>query len=67
MFVCVCNAVTDSQIIEELDNGANNLRDISCRLNVGRNCGQCCKTARKVIKQHHAETRELNDMCYAAI
>lgn len=67
MFVCVCNAVTDSQIIEELDNGASNLRDISRRLEVGRNCGQCCKTAKQVIKQYHAENRDLNDMCYAAI
>jgi len=67
MFVCVCNAVTDSQIIEELDNGASSLRDISRRLEVGRNCGQCCKTAKQVIKQYHDEYRAMNDMCYAAI
>ncbi|MEZ5523928.1 MAG: (2Fe-2S)-binding protein [Pseudomonadales bacterium] len=67
MFVCVCNAVTDSQIIEELDNGASNMRDISRRLDVGRNCGQCCKTARQVIKQYHAENREMSDLSYAAI
>jgi len=67
MFVCLCNAVTDSQIIEELDNGASNLRDISRRLEVGRNCGQCCKTAKQVIKQYHAENRDISDMCYAAI
>lgn len=67
MFVCLCNAVTDSQIIEELDNGASNLRDISRRLEVGRNCGQCCKTAKQVIKQYHDDNRNMNDICYAAI
>ena len=67
MFVCVCNAVTDSQIIEELDNGASSLRDISRRLEVGRNCGQCCKTAKQVIKQYHQENRALADMAYSAI
>lgn len=67
MFVCVCNAVTDSQIIEELDNGASNMRDISRRLDVGRNCGQCCKTAKQVIKQYHQDNRNMMDMSYAAI
>lgn len=67
MFVCVCNAVTDTQIIEELDNGASNMRDISRRLEVGRNCGQCCKTAKQVIKQYHKDNRAMEDMSYAAI
>jgi bacterioferritin-associated ferredoxin len=67
MFVCVCNAVTDSQIIEELDNGASNLRDISRRLEVGRNCGQCCKTAKQVINKYHEDNRAMSDMYYAAI
>lgn len=67
MFVCVCNAITDSQIIEELDNGASNLRDISRRLEVGRNCGQCCTAAKQIIKQYQQENRAISDMCYAAI
>ena len=67
MFVCVCNAVTDSQIIEELDNGASSLRDISRRLDVGRNCGQCAKVAKQVIKQYHEQNRALSDLAYAAI
>lgn len=67
MFVCVCNAVTDSQIIEELDNGASNFRDISRRLEVGRNCGQCCKTAKQVINQYRSENNASANLCYAAI
>lgn len=67
MFVCVCNAVTESQIIEELDNGASNFRDISRRLEVGRNCGQCCKTAKQVIKQYHSDNSAASDLCYAII
>jgi bacterioferritin-associated ferredoxin len=67
MFVCVCSAVTESQIIKELDNNASNLRDIANRLDVGRNCGQCCKTAKQIIQQYHEDNRAINSLCYAAI
>jgi bacterioferritin-associated ferredoxin len=52
MYVCVCHAVTDHAIREEVDRGASSLFDVQCRLPVGSCCGRCEDTARQVIDEH---------------
>ncbi len=51
MFVCICNAVTDKQIKEEVAQGATTMRDLSQKLAVGNQCGKCCCCAKKVLNQ----------------
>jgi bacterioferritin-associated ferredoxin len=50
MYVCICNAVTDSQIIEAAQDG-NSLKQITRKLGVGTCCGQCIPTAREVLSE----------------
>lgn len=50
MYVCICNAVTDSQIIEAAQNG-DTLKQITRKLGVGNCCGQCIPTAREVLHE----------------
>ena len=52
MYVCVCHAVTDRDIREELERGASSLFDVQCRLPVGSCCGRCEDTAQQVIDEH---------------
>ncbi|QWF70404.1 (2Fe-2S)-binding protein [Methylomonas paludis] len=50
MYVCVCQAVTDSQIREAAINGAKTLKDLRRELQVSVDCGRCASCARKCLK-----------------
>ena len=44
MYVCLCNAVTESEVVEACDRGANSLPDLQEELGVALGCGQCADT-----------------------
>ena len=54
MYVCVCNGVTDKQIIEAAEQGASSLEDLSEELKVATCCGRCATCARKVLRDAHS-------------
>lgn len=49
MFVCVCHAVTDTQIREAVENGCCSMRDLRNELNVATQCGRCACHARDLL------------------
>lgn len=51
MYVCVCNAVTDRDIIKAAENGASSLDDLTNTLNVASCCGRCSTCARDLLRQ----------------
>ena len=51
MYVCICRAVTDNQIRQEVSQGASTMREVGQRLGVGTQCGKCSKHARTVIRE----------------
>ncbi len=55
MYVCVCNAVTDTQIREAALNGARTLKDLRRDLGVARECGRCATCAQKCLREAHGE------------
>lgn len=55
MYVCLCRAVTDRQIRESVENGANSFREVREELDVGTCCGRCVPEARELIDQALAE------------
>ncbi len=57
MYVCVCHAITDSAIREQVERGASSLFDVQCHLPVGSCCGRCEETARQVIEEHRQVAR----------
>lgn len=52
MYVCLCNGISDRQIRECVDRGAESLNEVQARLPVANCCGQCEETAREVIENH---------------
>ena len=50
MYVCVCKAVTDSQIRDAVDSGAESLRAVRDELGIMTSCGKCACLARDVVK-----------------
>ncbi len=51
MYVCVCNNVTDSQIIDAASKGINTMEELSDALDVGTCCGRCTKCAKGLLRQ----------------
>lgn len=50
MYVCVCKAVTDSQIREAIGDGACSMRELRQRLGVASECGRCSKCALGILR-----------------
>lgn len=51
MYVCVCNAVTDKQIVKAVESGCRTMRDLRDELGVGACCGRCATCARSVLNE----------------
>ena len=51
MFVCICHGVTDNRINQSIEEGSNSMRCLASKLNVGKQCGKCVKTAKKVLDE----------------
>lgn len=56
MYVCVCNAITDSEIRAAADLGARSLDDLSSTLGVATCCRRCADCATCVLNEHLAAT-----------
>jgi len=52
MYVCLCNGISDRQIREVVDRGADSLRAVQAHLPVANCCGQCADCAREIIDDH---------------
>jgi bacterioferritin-associated ferredoxin len=52
MYVCICNALTDTEIAEATRRGARTVKDAYAALGVEMNCGQCSCMAEDIIKQN---------------
>ena len=58
MYVCICTGVTDRQIKAAVDDGASSLREITNRIGVASQCGECAALAKEIIDNHLMETAE---------
>lgn len=50
MYVCVCNAVTESQVMQAVEGGAKTLRGLQSALGIGLDCGRCARHAKGMLK-----------------
>ncbi len=54
MYVCVCKAVTDSQLETAINGGLNTRRQLFDCLGVGSDCGKCNSEIRELINHQLA-------------
>ena len=66
MYVCICNGVTDSQILQAVEEGATSIRELNKTLSVGNCCGKCTRVAREIIKGHFDDA-EVDSLAYSAV
>ena len=50
MFVCVCNAVSDHQITDAINEGACSFEDLQDNLGVAKTCGSCSCEVKKILR-----------------
>jgi len=62
MYVCVCNAVTDSDIRNAVDDGVHTLKQLKRTTGCTDSCGCCKEMAVEVLKQAVAEKREIQSL-----
>lgn len=55
MYICVCKAVTDQQIVSKIENGICTFREITHCLGVGKGCGKCSNEVKKILNQYVSE------------
>jgi len=51
MYVCVCKAVTDSEICRAVAGGVETIEDLCSCLPLGSGCGKCLDAAEAVLRQ----------------
>jgi len=49
MYICLCNAITEKQIICAAEEGARSPGDLAQGLGVGLGCGRCVSCAKSVL------------------
>ncbi|MDH3338186.1 MAG: (2Fe-2S)-binding protein [Gammaproteobacteria bacterium] len=57
MYICICNAITESQIREAAEAGADDLWDLQAQLGVATNCGSCGDTASAILRENRQAKR----------
>jgi bacterioferritin-associated ferredoxin len=55
MYVCVCKAVTDSQIITAIDSGLCTRKQLFQCFGVGGDCGKCNKDIKELIDDNFSK------------
>jgi bacterioferritin-associated ferredoxin len=51
VYICICNAVTDSDIRQAANEGVRNIRQLKKATGCAVNCGSCEQMAREVLTQ----------------
>ena len=51
MYICLCNAITDKQIIRAAEEGARTEDDLAQGLGIGLGCGRCTSCARSLLAE----------------
>ena len=57
MYVCVCNAVTDSDIRDAVEDGVRNLKQLRRTTGCASTCGCCKEMAVETLQQALTEKR----------
>ena len=58
MYVCICHAVTESDIKRAAETGVTNFRELAHRLYVAQQCGTCARYAKDYLDNVLSESMQ---------
>jgi bacterioferritin-associated ferredoxin len=50
MYICICNAVTDTDIRRAADEGVSNMKQLKLKTGCASTCGKCIESAKEVLE-----------------
>ncbi|NMP16143.1 hypothetical protein HII16_07320 [Thalassotalea sp. Y01] len=53
MFVCICHQITEADLANAVEQGANTMKEIRDQLSVASQCGKCVQFAKQVLAEHN--------------
>ena len=62
MYVCLCKAVTDSDIHEAVNGGVRTMRQLARQTGCSSNCGRCAVTAAEILGQATGQSQSQLDI-----
>ncbi|WP_016956777.1 bacterioferritin-associated ferredoxin [Catenovulum sp. SX2] len=67
MFVCLCNGITDKDIIAAAEKGCSSLVELRKQMDIANDCGKCRKQAINILREAQPKHKiEDNDLLIAA-
>ena len=66
MYVCVCQAVTERQVREAVNQGISSMRGLREQLGVASECGRCARCAPGILKECKNCPKQNEDLACAA-
>lgn len=54
MYICICNGVTDNDILRAAEAGCKSMPELTTRTGAGANCGSCLDMATELLDQARA-------------
>jgi bacterioferritin-associated ferredoxin len=51
MYICLCNAITDRDIVKAAEQGLRSSDDLAHQLGVGLGCGRCTSCAKSLLSE----------------
>jgi bacterioferritin-associated ferredoxin len=65
VYICLCNAITDRQIVQAAEHGARSTDDLAQDLGVGLGCGRCRSCAKSLLLETVAKLTGGTESCTA--
>ncbi len=59
MYVCICAAVTEKQVLQTLACGACSVKALQQKLGVASRCAKCARCAHELVQQHRQKQQRL--------
>jgi bacterioferritin-associated ferredoxin len=63
MYICLCNAITERQIVQAAESGARSGEDLASELGVGLGCGRCTSCAKALLLDTVAKMADCGGQC----
>jgi len=67
MYICLCNAITEREIIQAAELGARSPEDLASGLGVGLGCGRCTSCAKALLVEAVARIACAPSGCAGAV
>ena len=66
MIVCVCNRISDRDILQAIEGGAQSMEALQTKLEIANQCGACFSTAEDLLRQQLQDISPDSGLFYAA-